>query len=154
MFEIIRNNLDRQCLGLELLASLLDEEFSLLMEHNTAEIMSIELSIHELIRQLATEKREVRTLLGGGLVRDYAAMLMDDDKAELLALWQAIDTSEQACARKASQNAELSLALLDQSKSMLNYLHKQVQPQTPTTYAKNGAYRQQRPQASLISGRL
>lgn len=154
MFEIIRNNLDRQSRGLELLASLLDEEFSLLMEQKTADIMALELSIHELIRQLATEKQQVRTFLGGGKVHDYAAMLMEDQQAELLSLWNFIDAGEQHCARRASQNAELSLALLDQSKSMLNFLHKQVQPQSSTTYAKTGMYRQHHPQASLISGRL
>lgn len=154
MFDIIRNNLDRQSKGLVLLASLLDEEFSLLMVHKTADIMTLELSIHELIRQLAVEKNGVRKLLGGGKVKDYAAMLDGDLQAELLALWEVIDATEQDCSRKASQNAELSLALLDQSKQMLTYLHKRVQPQSPSTYAKTGAYLQHRPQAALISGRL
>ena len=154
MYEIIRANLDRQGKGLVLLHSLLDEEFSLLMARKTSEIMTLELSIHELVRQLADEKHQVKRLLGEGFVRDYAAMLPEDRQSELLALWDAVDREEQRCSRQASQNAELSLALLDQSKEMLTFLHKRIQPQTPSTYARNGAYFNRRPEAALISGRL
>ncbi len=154
MFEVIRNSLDRQYRGLMLLDELLDEEFSMLMEHRSAEILTIELSIHELIRQLADEKLFVQKQLGGGKVLDFAAMLMDDAKEDIQTLWQAIDNYEQKCSRQASHNAELSLALLDQSKSLLSFLHKQVQPKSTNVYGKKGVYQQNKAQAALLSGRL
>ncbi|MEG1610057.1 MAG: flagellar protein FlgN [Bilophila sp.] len=154
MYDIIRGNLDRQAKGIELLRQLLDEEFSLLMDRKTSEVMSLEFSIHELVRQLAGEKIGVQTALGGGKVRDYADMLEEDKRATLHALWSAIDKCEQHCSRQASLNAELSLALLDQSKSMLTYLHKRIQPQTPSTYTRAGGYLNKRPEAALISGRM
>ena len=148
MYDTIRGNLDRQAKGLNLLGQLLDEEFSLLMDRRTDEIMSLEFSIHELVRQLADA-------LGGGRVLDYAAMQTDEGRrAELRELWQQIDDCEQHCSRQASLNAELSLALLDQSKNVLTYLHKRIQPQTASTYGRSGDFLHKRPDAALISGRL
>lgn len=155
MYEIIRGNLDRQAKGLTLLGQLLDEEFSLLMDRRTDDIMSLEFSIHELVRQLANEKLDIRKALGGGKVLDYAAMQTDESRrVELRDLWERIDASEQRCSRQASLNAELSLALLDQSKNVLTYLHKRIQPQTASTYGRSGDFLHKRPDAALISGRL
>ena len=155
MYDTIRGNLDRQAKGLNLLGQLLDEEFSLLMDRRTDEIMSLEFSIHELVRQLADEQLHIRQALGGGRVLDYAAMQTDEGRrAELRELWQQIDDCEQHCSRQASLNAELSLALLDQSKNVLTYLHKRIQPQTASTYGRSGDFLHKRPDAALISGRL
>lgn len=155
MYEIIRGNLDRQARGLALLGQLLDEEFGLLMARKTDEVMSLEFSIHELVRQLAHEKLGVQRRLGGGKVLDYASMQTDEARREeLRGLWQKIDASEQRCSRQASLNAELSLALLDQSRNVLTYLHQRVQPQTPSTYGSTGGFLHRRPEAALISGRL
>lgn len=155
MYDIIRGNLDRQAKGLALLAGLLDEEFSLLMARRTDDVMSLEFSIHELVRQLANEKLGIRRSLGGGKVLDYAEMQTEDGRRdELRRLWQEVDRFEQRCSRQASLNAELSLALLDQSKSMLTYLHTRIQPQTASTYGRSGEFLQKRPDAALISGRL
>ena len=75
-------------------------------------------------------------------------------RAELRELWQQIDDCEQHCSRQASINAELSLALLYQSKNVLTYLHKRIQPQTASTYGRSGDFLHKRPDAALISGRL
>ncbi len=154
MYQLIRNNLDRQNKGLHLLRGLLDEEFSLLMARNTTEIMTLELSVHELVRQLAAEKHQIKRFLGGGMVRDYAAMLDEERRDEINRLWNEVDAGEQRCSRQASHNAELSLALLDQSKDMLTYLHERIQPQTSSTYVRKGVFFRRRPEAALISGRL
>lgn len=156
MYSVIHDSLDRQDKGLQLLSELLDEEFHLLMGRKTPEIMTQELSIHELLRQLAAEKMLVKRHVGGGKVRDYAAMLADDEQqAALLGLLKSVDQQEQLCSRRAAQNAELSLALLDQSRDLLTFLHKSVQPQAPASYGRKGAYtKQPRPEAAIISGRL
>ncbi len=155
MYDLIYNTLHRQERALALLASLLDEEFDLMVKGETAEVMSLEMSIHELIRQLVREKNSIITMLGGGRLQDYIAMQLDEEKAELSALFQAIDDGEQYCSKKASQNAELSLALLDQSDKLLTFLHKQVQPPKDNTYGRKGHYAaSQKPQAAIISGSL
>lgn len=156
MYSVIRDSLDRQDKGLGLLSELLDEEFALLCDRNTQDIMVLELSIHELLRQLAVEKAMVKRHVGDGRVTDYADMLADEDEqAELRTLFVAVDQKEQICSRRASLNADLSIALLDQSKSLLSFLHKSVQPERPASYDRTGAYnRQPRPEAAIISGRL
>lgn len=154
MYHLIHGNLDRQARALDLLGELLDEEFSLLLKHDTEAVMSLEFSIHELLRQLAVEKEEVIRRLGGGKVLDYAQMLPEDQGEALAGLWRHIDEGEQARARQASRNTDLSLGLMDQSKRMLDYLHARILPPQQDTYGRRGRYTQNRPAASLFSGRL
>lgn len=153
MFDIIYGNLDRQTRGLALLHNLLREEYDLLCQRRSDEVMVLELSVHELLRQLAVEKQEVRTLLGGGRLLDYADMLDEERGAALRELWSLADEYEQICARQATHNSEISLALLDVSKDMLDFLHNRLVPPPQNTYGRAGAYVQQRPDAVLISGR-
>ena len=154
MFDIIYSNLDRQTRGLALLRSLLLEEYDLLCERNAENVMVLELSIHELLRQLAVEKQEVKALLGGGKLLDYAAMLDDERGGALREMWRLADDYEQICARQATQNCQISLALLDVSSEMLEYLHSRVLPPQQSAYGRAGAYTRARPDAVLISGRL
>lgn len=154
MYTLIHGNLDRQTKALHLLGELLDEEFSLLLKHDTQAVMGLEFSIHELLRQLAQEKEGVIRRLGGGRVLDYAEMLPDDQGGELRELWRRIDAEEQACAKRATRNTELSLGLMDQSKQMLDYLHSHILPPRQDTYGRRGRYTQPHPEATLISGRL
>lgn len=153
MFANIQNTLNRQDKALDLMKDLLQEEFSLLMKRDTDAIMTIEFSIHELLRQLATEKESIIKALGGGRLKDYAQMLPEDKKEIIISLWLSIDKKEQACARQASLNTRLSLGLLDQSKDLLNYLHERIVPPQRTAYSRRGTYAKQHPQASVFSAR-
>ena len=74
-FEHIRGNLIRQQKGMELLRSLLEEEFSLLREGKTEDVVALEFSIHELLRQLAEERVAMRAIMQGTRVAEYAGML-------------------------------------------------------------------------------
>jgi len=154
MYDIIYRNLDRQTRGLALLYDLMREEYQLLLNREAEEIMTLELSIHELLRQLAVEKQEVRTLLGGGKLMDYAAMLEEAEGDAIREMHQVADSYEQACARQATMNTEISLALLDLSKETMEFLYSQLAPPAQNTYGRKGGYVQSRPEASLISGRL
>ena len=154
MYDIIYRNLDRQTRGLALLYDLMREEYQLLLNRDAEEIMTLELSIHELLRQLAVEKQEVRTLLGGGKLMDYAAMLEDAEADALREMYQVADSYEQACARQATMNTEISLALLDLSKETMEFLYSRLAPPVQNTYGRKGGYVESRPEASLISGRL
>lgn len=164
MYDVILGNLDRQAKALLLLSSLLEEEFSLLVKRDTNAIMAQEFSIHELLRQLAVEKESTVRRLGGGRIRDYADLLEQSDAGEggegpakaaaLRELWNAIDELEQSCARQATRNTQLSLGLMDQSKELMDYLHKRLLPPSRQTYGPKGAYTQLRPDAALLNARL
>ena len=153
-FAQIRDNLVRQWKGFELLYSLLEEEFSLLCKGDTEAVSGLEFSIHELLRQLAVERSEVKNVMQGTRLEEYAEMLSLEEGGAVRALLASIDSAEQKTARQASHNTELSLALLDQNHALMNYLHDQVVPKPQLTYGAKGMYREPRPQAALISGRL
>ena len=87
MFANIQDTLNRQDKALDLMKELLQEEFSLLMKRDTDAVMTIEFSIHELLRQLATEKESIIQALGGGRLKDYAQMLPEDKREIILSLW-------------------------------------------------------------------
>ena len=154
MFSILESTFIRQNKAMDLMYELLTEEFTLLMARDTDAIMTLEFSIHELLRQLASEKESIIRFLGGGKLHDYAQMLPNDKKMTILQLWHEIDKKEQTCSKQASKNTQLSLGLLDQSKELLNYLHERIVPPQRTAYSRKGVYTQSRPQASMINGRF
>jgi len=155
MYELVFSGLKRQHKAMELLLSLLLEEFDLLVARDTEAIVQLEFSIHELLRQIATEKTLVIRLLAGQKAIEYADSLADDAKDAVLELLAKLDELEQISARQASQNTELSLSLLDQSRALLNTLHRQIAVQTGGTYGKHGAMSSlRRPEAALLMGRL
>ena len=155
MHEYILSGLQRQHKAMELLQNLLLEEFDLLVARDTDAVAQLEFSIHELLRQIASEKIQVIDLLGGQKARDYARSLAEDAQDAVLELLETLDGFEQRCARQAAQNAELSLSLLDQSRALLNTLHARISPKTGNTYGKRGAMSSiRRPDAALLVGRL
>ena len=155
MHEYIVSGLQRQYKAMELLRNLLLGEFDLLVARDTEAVAHLEFSIHELLRQIASEKMDVIRLLGGQKARDYAQSLAEDARDAVLELLETLDGFEQHCARQASQNVELSLSLLDQSRALFNTLHAQISPKTGNTYGKRGAMSSiRRPDAALLVGRL
>ncbi|MDR0826919.1 MAG: flagellar protein FlgN [Desulfovibrio sp.] len=154
MYELIRQNLHRQFKGLELLCSLLDEEFSLLCAHDTDSVSALEFSIHELLRQIVAERVDLKKQIQGATVLEYAGMLPDEDGQEIMRLHHLIDALEQSGSRQAARNSELSLALLDQSQSLLLFLHKQIAPRQEECYGARGKLKESRPAATLYSGRM
>ncbi len=159
MYQQIHDVLYRQQQALGLLVTLLEEEYELLRTRQTQAVVSLEFSIHELIRQLALEKSLVIQLLDGLKLREYIAVLPQEQGDALYGIFKNIDSGEQRASRQASRNAELSLALLDQSKRLTCHLHEQIQPKIDQMYSKHGelhgyAGGARRPQAALISGRL
>ncbi len=155
MYQRIYDTLRRQDQGLKLLISLLDEEYDFLRERKTDEVVSLEFSVHELIRQLAVEKELIKRTLDGGKLIHYVELLPSEQGEELRSMFKSIDRAEQNASRKASRNAELSLALLDQSQRLMQELHSQIVPKSAPTYGRRGYMgTKQRPQAALISGRL
>lgn len=154
MFDLIHGNLTRQFKGLELLHSLLEEEFELLFNRDTDAVATLEFSIHELLRQIAQERVDLKSTMQGTKLLEYANMLPDEDAQEVRRLYHLIDALEQRCSRQATHNTELSLALLDQSQSLLVFLHNQIAPKQTNCYGSSGRLRDDRPSAALYSGRF
>lgn len=154
----IRENLARQAQGLKLLHSLLQEEFSLLRQGRSQDVSQLELSIQELMRQFMVERLSLRRLVqemepGASRVSQILDLVQEEDRQAARACIRAMDGLEQKCALQAEQNRILVLALYDQSRSMLSFLHDQVMPKRESTYGSRGRMAQHSPQPMLLSGR-
>jgi hypothetical protein len=154
MYTEILGNLTRQAKGLELLEALQLEEFGLLMSLNMEEVGVLEFSVHELLRQLAVERDDLKKTMQGVKVMDYASMLPEEEGRRVRAMCKIIDAGEQRCARQAERNSSISLALLDQSHRLMTSLHERITPRPQTVYGARGAYINPRPAAAILNGRL
>ena len=155
MHDIIFESLSRQDKALGLLRDLLEEEYNRLLSRDTDAVVSLEFSIQELIRHLALEKTSVIKWLGGMRAAEYAGMLPDDQHEAVLETLRRIDAGEQAVSRQASRNADLALALPDQTSRTPHEPTRRAVPPKAETYGRRGGMSVQRhPQAALISGRL
>ena len=158
MLERIHANLNRQNKALALLLTLLQEEFSLLRQREAPEVSRIEFSIQELLRQIGAERSELRAMVTAikPAAKRLAHLLPDlpaDDAAVLAQAMAQADRIEQACAVQAEKNTIMAQALAEQSRSLLEYLHKEIQPKSANTYSGRGRYAVHRPEASIIHRR-
>ena len=143
MFAIgrkIQERLRRQEGALEFLNELLQEEFSLLQTGKPDEIASVELSIQELLRQLAAEKEDLRVFLQKYVpesegVRSILQCLPDEEAKKNFSLINRVEKKEQECSRQAGMNVELAIALQEQSLQLLNYFRAVVMPKEENVYS-------------------
>lgn len=154
MYDLIQSNLTRQFKGLEMLHGLLEEEFTLLCARDTDAVASLEFSIHELLRQIAVERTDLKTTMQGTKLKEYAQLIPEEQGQEVMRLYHLIDSLEQHCSKQAAQNTELSLALLDQSQELLLFLYSHLTPKASTCYSDSGKLLDVRPEAAIYSGRL
>ncbi len=155
----VRGNLFRQQRALELLCMLLEEEFSHLREGRPQSVVQVEFSIQELMRQLADERLDLRRALtslnpNAQRVRQILSGLGAEDAAGLEALLAEMDRLEQAAARQAAKNHHLVMALAEQSRSLLEFMHRQIQPKTENGYSAKGRMAAAPAQPAMVSGRL
>jgi uncharacterized coiled-coil protein SlyX len=106
------------------------------------------------LRQIVLERVDLKKSMQETTLPEYAGMLPEEDGAVISRLYALIDALEQSSARQASRNAELSLALLDQSQALLSCLYERITPKRQNTYGATGRYRETRPDAALVSGRF
>lgn len=160
MLQLIQANLSRQVRALELLSSLLEEEFAALMERRPQDVSVLELAVHDLMRQLVTERLQLRRFIGAGFpglerLRDVLAKIPAEAAAKISADLADLDRTEQLCAMQADKNRQLALGLFDQSMQLLTHLHKAIQPNRSDVYGKRGRFtKPPQGQASFFSGRL
>ncbi|WP_029898426.1 flagellar export chaperone FlgN [Desulfohalovibrio reitneri] len=156
MIETVQSNLHRQRGALGTLRQLLEEEFSYLKAGEPGRVTGVEMSIQELMRQIAAERVELKmTLQKQGMERllGWIDTLPAESAQPLRDLTRDIDLAEQECARQADRNNKLALALYDQSKELIEFLHDQVKPKRQDVYARNGRYAGGKSGPSLLRGR-
>jgi len=159
MFRMIEESLVRQNKATLLLFFLLEEEFSRLTKNRPQSVSQIELSIQELMRQIGAERLSLRARVaeiapGAERVRDLFLMMDDELKGNLEKLIDMMDETQQKCGMQASKNNEMAMALFDQSKTLLDYMHDQIKPKNTSAYAASGRFAQAPSNARLLTGRL
>ncbi|GAB6176450.1 flagellar protein FlgN [Desulfobaculum senezii] len=159
MLSRIKENIHRQNKAMDFLHELLEEEFSHLTGHDPQQVTSIELSLQELLRQIAMERVYLRQLVTemvpeAANMADLTATLTPEEAAPIQDVLDEVDAKEQVCAVQAEKNAQLAVALVEQSTSMLEFMHQQIQPKQENTYGRSGRYAKHHPQAALLKGRL
>lgn len=158
MLERLHANLLRQEKALEYLNTLLEEEFAQLAGRDPEGVVSTEFCIHELLRQIAVERMELKRMSaeivpGSKNIRQLLAALDHEAAARLRKVVDRADAKEQKAAVTAERNAYMARGLMEQSRSMLEFLHKAVQPKNANTYGLGGRLSNTRPQAAIMDGR-
>lgn len=159
MIKLIKENLDRQSKAVLLLSMLLQEEFSLLMNKDPQGVTRVELTIQELMRQISIERLSLKNFIqkidpAARRLREIFPAIAEEHRTDIENLLARIDDNEQKSAVQASKNHQLAQALLEQSSSMLDFLHREITPKQQNVYSARGRYTNPTPQASLINGRL
>jgi len=159
MIRLIEENLVRQNKAMLLMFFLLEEEFSRLTQLKPQSVSHVELSIQELMRQVAAERLSLRRMVvrmepSAQRVRDILPGLSEEETGAILELLARLDETEQKCGVQASKNQQLAMALFDQSQGLLNFMHDQIKPKSTTTYGRTARFAKGVNDARLLSGRL
>lgn len=158
MIASIQENLTRQIRALELLSSLLEEEFADLRDRRPQDVSVLELSIQELMRQIAVERRSLRAMIeatypGKQRVSEVAQALDAEAAKALSDRLAELDRAEQTCAIQADMNRQLAMGLYDQSLDLLKRLHQAIEPGKSDMYSRRGRFaKSQQPQMSMFRG--
>ena len=159
MIRLIEENLVRQNKAMLLMYFLLEEEFSRLTQLKPQSVSQVELSIQELMRQVAAERHSLRRMVAAQepsakRVRDLMPGLDAETAAGLTELLARLDETEQRCGVQAAKNHQMAMALFDQSKGLLNFMHDQIKPKSTVAYGRSGRFAKGINDARLLSGRL
>lgn len=159
MNQSFLENLHRQKQALVVLEQLQDEESEYLSKSDPQSVAQVEFSIQELLRQLAVERQELKRHiqeLDPALpnMRDLPLLVSEPDQPMLESLLREIGRQEQACARKAAQNSEIAIGLMEQNRALLEFLSAEINPKGAQTYSHRGAWRPSDGAGTLLRGRM
>ena len=154
LYDCILEGMTRQEKGFALLEMLLNKEFENIKQGKIDAVTELEFSIHELLRQLAVERDQIGELLQRKKLSEYLPLLKQEMGDPLKYLADKVLEREQICAKQASRNAELVLALLDQGADLLDFLQKQLIPKNQDVYSAAGRFRNMGPQYHMLRGKL
>lgn len=152
-------NLHRQKQALVVLEQLQDEESEHLSKRDPQSVAQVEFSIQELLRQLAAERQELKRHIQAldpamPNMNDVTRLVDEPDQPMLETLLREIGRQEQICARKATQNTEIAMGLMEQNRALLEFLSAEIKPRDGHTYSRRGAWRHSDGAGALLQGRL
>ncbi len=132
MIKKIKESLIRQYKALCLLLDLLNEEYLFILKRDKDKIGRNELSIQNLLAQIFTERKEFFKLIKAEFktekIEEFVKKL-NGDKQEIENLINKIMEKEQECKICVQRNADLVVALLDQTKELLDNLTENIKKQ-------------------------
>ncbi len=155
--NVVFESLTRQREGLKALAILLVEEFAILTARDKSGLADMELSVQELIRQLLKERDDLGTRLGQTRFENEGlrqCLARHAQRPQLEALLQEIEELEKQCSRQATVNADLVMALVNQSQDMLSFMHDQIKPRNEEVYSRKGRFADDATEPRLLQGRF
>lgn len=157
--HIIEYNLIRQQKALKLLHSLLCKEYMHLRGREQSELAGEQLGIQELIRQLAEEREElsglIRKMAGCEMnLEQFVLQLPGEDREVFSRLLRGIKKQEDLCSGQAEKNADLALALVEQSQQLMDFLQQRIKSESGEIYSREGDWLMNRAEPALIQGRL
>ncbi len=132
MIDKIKRNLVRQYKALCLLLDLLNEEYLFILKREKDRIGRNEFSIQRLLAQLHDERKELKNLIKLGYgTEDINKFLnsLNGERKEIEDLINKIMEKEQECKVCAQRNADLVIALLDQTKELLDNITQNIKKQ-------------------------
>lgn len=157
MREIIFSSLYRQYQGTKLLTLMLEEEYTLLRGGQPDQVAGLEMSIQELVRQLVRERESMQKKLdrhGFSNLSDYSSKQSGEDQERLQQMLEQVIDQEQISARQSTINADLAMALWEQSGKLLSTFSERIAPKKRYTYTSKGTWNERNATAHLVSGRL
>ena len=160
ILQRISNSLFRQHQGLQLLQELLQEEHSQMVEKgDSGELATHELSIQELLRQLLKEREEVHLGIGNltspqNRVSDILHLFPEQEKERVSSILEELNKLEAECNKQAEINADIAMALVEQSNNLLEYFNKQLWPQQGDVYCKDAKWQHFNSNAAILQGKL
>lgn len=157
MTHRILENLSRQYKALSVLRHLQEEEFAHLREFRPQSVGALEFSIHELMRQIMSERGDVRRMMQevvpGATRMAQLADYFGDQWEKVRALMTNIDALEQICAKQGEKSYSLALALFDQSSGYVDFFKQQLTP-TKQSYGPRGVFAKTKPAPAMLRGAL
>ncbi len=155
----IISSLKRQIKALDLLHSLLKEEYKILCSTNKEGLSKNQFAIQQLISQLEKEKREILYMLKKDFKRekliDLLYIIKDNEKSkEVSQLINELKSKEKLCMEQSTVNADLALAHLEQTKELVNFLYEQIKPKEKIVYSRYGKFNAKTSGPYVVNGRL
>ncbi len=151
-------SLNRIIKALDLLYSLQREEYELLLGRDKSGLQKNQFAIQKLLKQIHTEKKGLYNMLHGSLgikdLNDIQRVIPSPVKQEVLSLINQVKVKEKLCMEQATQNADLAIAHLEQTKDLVNFLYDQIRPKAKNVYSRYGRLNQKTMGPCIINGRL
>lgn len=154
----IISSLKRQIAALNLLYSLQEQEYKLLLSSQKDGLQGNQFSIQKLITQLLKEKLDLKKYIETTYKKSSLKELLgrgdEQIKNYIFSLTNEIKSLEKKCMDQATINADLAIAHLEQTKDLVNFLYDNLRPKAKNIYSRHGILNEKTEGPCILSGRL